>query len=296
MTKNISSIRRFVVFAFLLLQTNLVFGQINETFDISFGFIEKSHLYIPDHGDPLAFWGKSDLKISFDRHSVKNFNYNERYSSPKTMNQFKLGYSFLPNFYTTASLFQYTGNGYSSGFLQEKMTLGDVGIGIYSAKLDTTTSKIFIFKKKRKWMMEKGWQVSGLIGYSKGQMAHQSSYRIGHGEFEFNRVYGQGGFHIRRNFWGISSSTKFGLLNYTKVYLEGHAASDLKPLSDLLMEQNNFFFFETSARIYLGTRFGQVYLNWIFAHSDASLMEHMVTNYKSVGVVLDIDSIFKKVN
>ena len=250
MTRKSFPIFRYVLILSLWLPSSLLLGQANSLEDRAFN---ELNLYVPDSGNPLTLWNKSDLKISFDRHSSKDYDY------PMLVNQFKLGFSPLSNFYTTASLFHYERSGFiASGSYEEKMIMGDVGIGVYFAKISNS-------KKQRKWMMEKGWQINGLVGYSRGRMSHQDKYRIGRGEFNFNRVYGQTGFNLRRKIWGISANLKFGLLNYANASLMGQATSDLMPLSDLLMEKNNFFFFESASRIYLGTRSGQVHLNWVYA-------------------------------
>ena len=60
------------------------------------------------------------------------------------------------------------------------------------------------------------------------------------------------------------------------------------------MEQNKFFFLESAFRVYLGTRYGQVYFNLVHAESNASFEDYMLKDYKSVGVVLDVEGFFKK--
>ena len=297
-SKLVLPIRKSILFVSFLLASLMVIGQNNTPGDLFFNEdfffpAESVHLYVPDHGDPLGLWKKSDLKVSFDYHNGNNYGRLDSYYSNKSI-QFKAGYSPVSNIYTTASLFRYEGNGFMAVNYEEKMMMGDVGVGAYYAKMDSLSSRFSIFKKDRKWMMDKGVLVNGLLGYSQAQMSSQRSWGIGQGEFNFNRIYGQLGLHLQRSIWGISANIKFGMVNYYKSSLNGHAADDLKPLSNLLMEQNKFFFLESAFRVYLGTRYGQVYFNLVHAESNASFEDYMLKDYKSVGVVLDIEGFLKK--
>jgi len=283
-----------VLIVYLLLQNMLVFGQFNNVLDIAFGVSENPNLYVPDNGDHLGLWEKYDFKISVDHHDINTYNRYDAYSSNR-INQFKLGFSPLSNIYTTASYVRYQGDTFLwPGLYEEKMIMGDVGVGGDYAKLDAPSSRMLIFKKKRKWMMDRGVLINGLIGFSKGRMTHQKTYGFGKGEFNFNRIYGQFGLHLQRSLWGISANLKFGRISYNKSSLIGHASIDLVSLSDFLQAKNNFFFLESSFRVFLGTRFGQVYINLVQAQSDASFEEFIKKDYVNVGAVLDIEGIFKK--
>ena len=258
--------------------------------------IDDAHLYIPDSGNPIALWGKSDLKFSIDNRigtdiSYGRYNYSSNHHKPT---QFKVGYSFHPKFYTTLSWVQSKGNVRMSGLYEERLFLGDFGIGTSLVKIDEKERYTPFLKYNAKWMMKKGAQVNALLGYSRGRIQHERSYGFADGEFNFNRFYGQVGLHFQRGIWGFSGSSKFGFLNYQKVKIIGNAVFDLAPLSDLLMDQNNFLFIETSMRFYLGTRFGQVYLNRVFAKTNAALSKYIISDYISVGAVLDIQGFYRK--
>ena len=294
---------RFLIIVFLLLQTSQVFSQGQGSTRSPNFYIEKSYLYVPDIGDPITLWKKSDLKFSLNLHRNKDRLSSFSNNSPKEITQFKMGFSPLPNIYLTASFANYNGIGFVpfEGRLgtvryDEKMRLADFGIGRYYSRSGPLISRLSIFKKQRNWMMEKSWQVNGLIGISRGRMLHQKTSAVGEGVFDFNRFYGQAGFHFQRSIWGISTHLKFGMLNYYKTSILGDGVTELSLFVDLLMEKNNFFFMESSSKIYMGTRFGQVYYSLVYARSDAAFNEYMLNNYKSVGIVLDIQEIFKKKN
>jgi len=282
----------FLLLVLASIPISILFSQESSLLDLQFIPTEDAHLYIPDNGDPIALWKKSDLKFSIATRKNNNMDYNDYSNYDATL--FKLGYSFLPNFYATLSWFETKGDVYQGAFYEERMTLGDFGIGAYLVKLDTKTRKIPFLKYNSKWMMEKGIHVSTLLGYSRANISHKRNFRFGQSEFNFNRFYGQVGFQFQRGIWGVSGNGKFGVLNYQNVVGNGNAIIDLEPMIDLIMKQNNFLFMESSVRFYLGTKFGQVYINKVFSKIDGTLSDFVLTDYTNVGILLDIEGIFKK--
>ena len=291
-----NKLQGYLIILFFLLQNAILFGQ-TSTADLRLvadrAPIDDAHLYIPDNGDPLSLWEQSDFKFSIDTRERKGVDYYDFSPSNNSATQIKLAYSFLPKFYATASFFQSKGDVYMSGNYNERLLLGDVGIGAYLLKIDEKDRYTPFLKYNSKWMMKKGVQVNALLGYSRAKIEHEKSYLIGQSKFNFNRFYGQMGFHFQRGMWGFSGNAKGGVLNYRDVKIYGKAASDLEVLSSVIMKQNNFLFIETAMRFYLGTKFGQVYLNRVYAKTDAALLDYTITEYTSVGVVLNIQGFIK---
>ena len=261
-------------------------------------------LYVGGNDNSISIREQSDLKISFNR----NFNTVKRsddiyypYSSyydpgwNGMVSNYTVGYSPLPHFYGMANLLHVKERenygGYHSNFL-----MGDIGIGAYYLK---KTKGISFLKKKfeklsKYAMPNKGLLFNALIGYSRGNILHTPTYRFGEGKFVLNRFYGKIGLDYQVGFLGIASDMKFGMLNYRKTTLQGHAYEDLQSHGALLSNDNDYLFGEFSIRFYVGMKYGQIYINGVTTKVNDELGEFVLSDLWSVGVVLDIQDVFKK--
>ena len=302
-----NSINNFLVIGFLCLPVSLLFGQLE--FDQvlnfeQFGFgYNSAYLYVAPSDNSMSIRKQSDLKISFDT-KIDAFTptYDDYYLSSyyypqrtESVSNFKIGYSPLPYLYGTANL-MLANEKEGTGQYDSRMVLADIGIGGYYLK---ETKDVFkkknIFNKSSKLMMtQKGFLGNVLLGYSRGNISHAGQYRVGRSEFRLNRFYGKVGLDYQARYWGVAGDMKFGVINYGRSKIEGHAYEDLLMQRELLQRKNNFTFSEITFRFYVGIKYGQVYINGVATKVNSELSDFVVTDYLSVGAVLDFQEIFKK--
>jgi len=293
-----------------LFQYSNLFGQFDlspitlpETFYLSY---DLPYLYVGGNDNAISIREQYDFKFSFSRNinapknnenNVFPFSISSYYDTRwrGDLSKFTLGYSPLPHLYVKANLFL-TKEGDTYGRHNSKMLLGDFGMGVYHLK----KSKGIPFLKKKLdkvsgyMMSNKGLLMNALVGYSRGSIIHTSQYRLGKGEFLINQFYGKIGLDYQAGFLGIASDLKFGVLNYGKTIIKGHAYEELSAQRALLINENDFLFGELSFRIYVGMKYGQIYINGITTKVNNKMSEFVLSGFWNVGVVLDIQDVFKK--
>ena len=247
-------------------------------------------LYVPNTNLPHSIREKSDIQFSISQSIVTSSDWDFN------IKNFNLAYSPLPHLYGTANLMILKDAGLN--YFDSKMVQGDIGIGTYYLKpLGNISKKENIFNRTADWMMsQKGILASGMLGYSRGSISHQINSVIGHGKFTINKFYGQIGLDFQAKLWGIAGSAKFGILNYGTTYLEARAITTLSEPIDILRDKNNFYFREFEVRAYLGIRYGQLYWSMVNTATSDALTNYTLTNYQTVGILLDFQEIFKKKN
>ena len=253
------------------------------------------YLYIPGHNNFITIRKKSDFKFSFNKtkawHNLRNSYYidNSYYNAKWNGNisNFTVGYSPIPHLYVTGNLL--VGNEKREiGRYDSDVILGGIGIGGYILKEGMD-------KKPSKWNMpDKGLLINALVGYNRGKISHVELIRVGSGKFILNQIYGKIGFDYQYRFLGIASNIRFGVINYGKTRMEGHGYEDLSSQRELLTAQNNYLFGELSCRTYVGIKYGQLYINAVITKVNSELRRFILSDMVSVGVVLDIQEIFKK--
>ena len=257
------------------------------------------YLYISGNDNFISIRKKSGFKFSFDKRiKSQSSDFTSRYFNPiwnGSVSNFNLGYSPVKHLYGTASLMLVNENE-RSGLYHSKMVLSDIGIGGYLLK---ETENIFkkknIFNKDRKMMLShKGILVNALLGYSRGNITHEAYDKIGLATLNLNRFYGKIGLDYQARFWGFAGNLRLGVLNYSSTTINGHAYADLSEQIETLMNQNNFTFSELSIRFYLGLKYGQVYISYINSTTDTKLDDFRITKTGNVGVLLDLQELFKK--
>lgn len=236
---------RFLLVSFFSLQTLMLCSQISAFgFDPIFGspepFYGEVYLYMPDNNSSITIREKSDLKFSFDRKLNSNLHDGITRVEPLdvTANNFRLSYSPVRHLYGTASLLM-VGGGENLSSYDSKMTQGDIGIGGYYLKEfgNVFKKKNILNKTTAGMMQEKGLLVNALLGYGRGIIHHQLTWRSGLGEFRLNKIYGQVGFDYQARLWGFAGTARIGIINYGLTYLEGHAPAFLKAPMNLLADK-----------------------------------------------------------
>lgn len=248
-------------------------------------------LYMPSNGNALSIKAQYDFQVSFNHKLKESTNWNF------DIKNFNLSFSPIPHIYATAHWLQIE-NDNERRFFDSKMRQGGFGIGGYYFKeLGNVFKKKNIFNKTKNWMMsQKGILVNGLLGYSRGKITHHLNYDVGYGRFLLNKFYGQVGFDYQARIWGVSGVAKVGGLNYGTTYLEANAPRDLAEPVEILKKKNNFMFSEMEIRAYLGIRYGEVYWSWVKTTTNDDLSKHILSDYRSVGILLEFQEIFKKKN
>jgi len=285
-----NSIQRYLCsLLFLIYGTTLICQTELDQFSVGLRLIlptyNLEYLYVPTHDDFISIRKKSDLKFSFNRTKGRN----ESRDWNGKISDFTLGYSPLQHLYGTANL-SLIRNKESRGLYDSQMVLGGVGIGGYFLKEN-------IDRDSSKWKMpDKGLLINALVGYSRGKISHNARFRVGLGKFILNQFYGKIGFDYQSRFWGIATNIRFGLVNYGTTKIEGHAYDGLVLQRELLTTQNNFLFGEFSCRAYLGIKYGQLYVNATITKVNGEIRQFVLSDLFGVGIVLDIQEIFKKKN
>ena len=297
----------FISFQHSSLWSQISFDPIIADNNIGYIYNDFRYLYIAGNENSMSIREASDLKFSFSRKIKTNqINYDDYYlhypfssyiipERKADISNFNLGYSPLPHLYGTASLFlidEQEGDRDPN----TNIIMGDLGIGTYYLK---KTNNISFLKNKLKKlskfkMTNRGLLMNALVGYSRGLITYTPTYKAGKGQFRLNRIYGKIGLDYQAGFFGIATDAKFGVLNYGKTTIEGHAYEDLIAQSALLIDKNDFMFGELSFRFYVGMKFGQIYINGIKTKVNDKMKEFVLSDFTSVGVVLDIQEIFKK--
>jgi len=241
---------------------------------------------------------KSDFKFSFNITEewnpsgdsyliIDNYYYNSGWRG--RISNLTLGYSPISHLFGTANFILADEK---FGLYDSQMILGDIGIGGYMLKEGSGVDK-----KTSKWgMTDRGLLINALVGYSRGKISHVRISGVSVGEFTLNQFYGKIGLDYQTKFWGVASNLRFGVLNYGPTKLVGHAYENLVVQRKLLATQNNFLVGELSCRIYLGVKYGQLYINGVTTKVNDDLRAFVLSDLVSVGAVLDIQEIFKKKN
>jgi len=262
------------------------------------------HLYIAGNENSMSIREQSDLKISFSN-SVNSTKKNDRIFLPFSsyyipqwkvnVTNFALGYSPLPHLYGKAHL-SLINDREGTRDPSSKIIFGDIGIGTYYL-MKTKDLPFFKdkFKKLSKFKMtNRGLLLNAFVGYSRGNISYTPPYKAGKGEFILNRIYGKIGLDYQSGFFGVATDVKFGVLNYGKTTIHGHAYEDLILQSALLVNENDFMFGELSFRFYVGMKYGQIYINGVTTKVNDEIKDFVLSNFWSVGTVLDIQDVFTK--
>ena len=297
-----NSIQRFIVVLLFFIQGTTLIGQTSiDQLYLGLRYIPTvnvPYLYISGIDNVISIRKKSDLKFSFNR-KIKTLDdkvkYDEFYSSylrygwNGNISNFTLGYSPIPHLYGTANLFV-ASEREGRRLYDSQIIIGGIGIGGYILKEPKNISK-----KISKWKMpDRGLLVNALVGYNRGKISLDEYYRIGSGKFFLNQFYGKIGLDYQARLWGIATNVRFGVLNFGTTKLQGHAYEELILQRELLTKQNDFLFGELSCRVYLGMKFGQLYINGIVNKVNAEMSRFVLSDILSVGAVLSINKIFKK--
>ena len=258
------------------------------------GTFSRPYIYIPGHDNFISIRKKSDFKFSINisrawknsNGSYSRDNYDKYSRWNGKISNFTLGYSPVPNLYATANfLFE---NQRSSFWYDSQTVLGGIGIGGYFLKES-------IDEKPSEYNMpDQGLLINGLIGYTRGNISHDGINRFGFGKFILNQFYGKIGVDYQARYWGIASNIRVGVLNYGTTQILGRAFDDLGLHRELLTTQNDFLFGELSVRTYLGIKYGQFYINGVITRVNDELRRFILPDMLTVGIVLDIQEIFKK--
>lgn len=259
------------------------------------------YYYSPDDGQLLAINQKGDFHFSNSANSL-------RLKDSSNHINLQLGYSPIKHLAVQGSFFYAKDQDQEDPLVTGKGHIWSGAIGGYHFLKPWSKSPLRKNKNRRraegvkfeppvffqKNYLKEGVSIELYLGYASG--LSRLDYRsMGMSLTNFQKTFGQFGFHWFNELGGFSYTMKVGQLHFSKAQSTGLV--DLRDLENLgrLENNNTFTIRESSFRLFTGIRQVSCFFNitLINGSSDLDLIGADEGNF-SIGVLVDIDECFRK--
>ncbi len=242
------------------------------------------YYYAPNEGALLALNEKNDLKVSAGKSNSsddREFNYS-----------LQVGYSPIKHLGIQSSYFNYRESGVRNSFTESgNGHISTAAIGTY-----------YFFPTKKigrrpdlvnNYTMNRGILIDLYAGRSNGSVNNYYTLNSS-SHFDFNKTYGQFGFHWQGRVFGINYVSKFGVLDFKNGTVNGKISQE--HLADIMdVEKNDTYNFrENSIRFHIGVKHARFFITGTWFNSPKSAEVKFVESTLHGGVIIEIDEFFKK--
>ncbi len=257
------------------------------------------YYYSPDEGHLLTISQKNDFHISTSLQTL-------RIKDTSNQVNIQLGYSPIKHLAIQGSYFYLSDADQDDILIKGRGHMGSGAIGGYYFFKPIPNPLLRIFQRKNKTKnldpppifsnnyIKRGSLIDLYFGHARGNSSLDYNSR-GNSIVEFQKTYGQIGFHWFNRISGFSYTFKMGQLQFDKAASFGIV--DLNDISrlEILEAKNDFFIRESSFRLFTGIKQARCFFNLTILSSPNQLEAVGVDNYNfTIGAIVDIDECFRK--